>query len=205
MADPCATIAGAISVVDVSIRCCRELHDGFRAMKGAPQAIKHAQTTLAMVQSVLEHTRLLATEAEKSAADTNCNNVLSHVVAQSLPGIQSDIEHLKKLLPSQSSSFKASTRVKWLFEGRRVTEIVKKLDSRQILLMVELQIAAQYVLYPTRVSCMIMAISIWVMEFILRIHHGLDDYKGWTDSLCLENLISVCVKTSLNSFMRSRI
>ena len=160
MADPCATIAGAISVVDVAIRCCRELHDGFRAMKGAPQAIKNAQTTLTIIQSVLEHTRLLAIEEQKPRADTNYNNVLSHVIGLCLPGIQANIEHLKKLLPSQALSFKAGARVKWLLDARRVNEIVKKLDSQQIVLIVELQIAAQYVLYPSRATSMMMPISI---------------------------------------------
>ena len=143
MADPCSTIAGAISVVDVVIRCCKELHDGFRAMKGAPQAIKHAQTTLTMMQSVLEHTRNLFMEETKPTADTNYNNVLSHVIGQWLPGIQSNIEHLRKLLPSQASSIKASARVKWLLDSKKVNEIVKKLDSQQMILIVELQIAAQ--------------------------------------------------------------
>ena len=105
-----------------------------------------------MIQSALEHARLLAIEPQKSATETKYNKVLWHVIGQCIPEMLSDIEHLKKLLPRYTSTVKAGSRVKWLLDARRVNEVSKKSDRQHIILSGELQIAAQYVLSSIRVS-----------------------------------------------------
>ena len=143
MADLFSTVAAVVSVADVMIRTCDGISTLVLGLKDAPHAALHLRQTVQNVQSVLENLRLYVSEYESSNLFIEGRQMLPDIVKTELLEIRAEMDFLKKFLPPLGTQGKIRQRTKWVFNEKQVSKGVRRLESRQIALMTELQIIAQ--------------------------------------------------------------
>ncbi|KAL8856206.1 MAG: hypothetical protein Q9178_007171 [Gyalolechia marmorata] len=126
MAELFSTVAGVASLIDVVLRACNVLYDSSCYLKDAPQLSQRLQRTIESVKSVLQsHNRITGHTA---------GAIESEVIST-----KAELDTLSALLPNSSATTQARTKVKWILNRKKVTEVVQALDSHQITLTLALQ------------------------------------------------------------------
>ena len=143
MADPFSTVAAAVSFVDVTIRACRGINVVIGNWNDAPNAIQLLRQTVQNVQSTLEGLRLYVLEYESSKFFTDHHQLLPEVVKNEIRDISLDLSLLQRRLPPADARTRRTHRFKWIFDEKKVLDVVRRLDSRQIAVMTALQSLAQ--------------------------------------------------------------
>ncbi|KAL9629294.1 MAG: hypothetical protein Q9204_005354 [Flavoplaca sp. TL-2023a] len=137
MAEFFATVAGVASLVDVALRACSVLYDSSCYLKDAPQLSQRLRRRIASVTSVLLNlNELLASHRQEQATNglPDIGTVESEVIS-----IQAVLDTLSTLLPTSSAHNQVRTKVKWILDRKKVTEVVHELDSHQITLTLAIQ------------------------------------------------------------------
>ena len=143
MADPFSTVAAVVSLADVMIRACEGISNLVVGLKDAPNAAQHLRQTVHNVLSVLESLQLYVSEYESSALFIEQHQLLPEIVKKELQEIRTELDVLQQLLPSSGTAGKIGHRVKWVFDEKKISRVVHRLDNRQKALMTGLQIVAQ--------------------------------------------------------------
>ena len=143
MADPFSTAAAVVSSADVMIRVCNAISTVITDWREAPAAVQRLQQTIQNVQAVLGNLRLYVVEYEESRLFTEQQQPLPELVKQQLRDIHTDLSMLQQIMPPSGTQGKATNRITWVTNKKRILAAVQRLDSRQINLMTGLQIVAQ--------------------------------------------------------------
>ncbi len=143
MADPLTTVAAVVSLVDVTIRACEGISSLIVGLKDAPNAAQDLRHTVHNAKSVLGALKLYVSEYESSNLFTEQHQLLPEVVKKELLGIRANLDLLQKFLPSWGNQWKIGQMVKWVLDEKKLARMIRRLESRQIALMTELQIVAQ--------------------------------------------------------------
>lgn len=143
MADPFSTVAAVVSFVDVAVRACKGIYRIVDEWKDAPNAINRARQSAQNLESMLGSLRLYVNEYESSKLFLEQQQLLPDVVRNQLRDIDSDLKVLSKCLSPPSTGGKRVQRMKWVLDEKKVSEIVRRLDSRQMSVSTVLQILGQ--------------------------------------------------------------
>lgn len=143
MADPFSTVVAAVSFVDVTIRTCSGISRLISNWNDASNVIQLLQQTVQNVQCTLECLRLYVVEYESSTLFTDQNQLLPETVKSEIRDISTDLSSLQHRLPPANTRFTRTQKLKWVIDEKKVLDVVRRLDSRQIALMAALQSLAQ--------------------------------------------------------------
>ena len=143
MADPFSTVAAVVSFVDVAVRACKGIYTLVDEWKDAPNAINRARQSAQNLESTLGSLRRYVNEYESSKLFLEQQQLLPDVVKTQLRDIDSDLKLLSKCLSPSSTRGKRVQRIKWVLDEKKVSEIVRRLDSRQMSVSTVLQILGQ--------------------------------------------------------------
>lgn len=143
MVDPFSTVAAVVSLADVMIRACEGISNLVVDSKDASDAAQHLRQTVQNVRSLLVNLQLYISEYESSNLSIGHNQLLSETVKKELLEIRTELDHLQQLLPPSSTQEQLGQRVKRVFDKKRISRVIRRLESRQIALGTGLQIVAQ--------------------------------------------------------------
>ena len=143
MADPLSTVAAVVSLADVMIRACDGISTLVIGLNDAPHAAMRLRQTTQNIQSVLENLRLYVSEYESSDLFIEERQILPDAGKNELLGIRAELDLLQKFLPQSGTRGKIGQRMKWVFNEKQVSKVVRSLESRQTALMTGLQTVAQ--------------------------------------------------------------
>ncbi|KAL8779626.1 MAG: hypothetical protein Q9213_006855 [Squamulea squamosa] len=132
-------IAGVASLIDVALRACNVLYDSSCYLKDAPQLSQRLQRTIESVKSVLQSLNDLLALHRQQQATSGVPDILPGAVENEIISIKAVLDTLSTLLPTSSANSQVRTQVKWILDRKKVTEVVKELDSHQITLALALQ------------------------------------------------------------------
>ena len=136
MPDPFSAVAGAISVVDVALRTCVALYDSIRYIQDAPELSRQLQKSCQSIQSTLHVSKDFLTRYYQSLAFAVHQDPVPDAVSQGILSIQTGLDRLLPLLSDPK-------KITWVIRRKRLVEVVKKLESDQITLILALQIFQQ--------------------------------------------------------------
>ncbi|KAL8880193.1 MAG: hypothetical protein Q9198_002349 [Flavoplaca austrocitrina] len=137
MAEFFSTVAGLASLVDVALRACNVLYGSSCYLKDAPQLSQRLRGRIASVKSVLQNlNEFLALHRQEQATNglRDIGTVESEVIS-----IQAVLDTLSTLLPTSSAHSQVRTKVKWILDRKKVTEVVHELDSHRSTLTLAIQ------------------------------------------------------------------
>ncbi|KAL8884191.1 MAG: hypothetical protein Q9215_007709 [Flavoplaca cf. flavocitrina] len=137
MAEFFSTVAGVASLVDVALRASNVLYDSSRYLKDAPQLSQRLRQRIASVKSVLQNlNELLALHRQEQATYglPDIGTVENEVIS-----LQAVLDTLSTLLPTSSAHSQVRTKVKWILDRKKVTEVIQELDSHKITLTLAVQ------------------------------------------------------------------
>ena len=143
MADPFSTVVAAVSLVDITIRACHGINVVIGNWSDAPNAIQRLRQTVQNVQCTLDSLRMYVIEYESSQFFIDHNQLLPEVVKSEIRGIGLDLSLLQRRLPPADTQTRRTQRLKWIFDEKKVLDVVRRLDNRQIAVMTALQSLAQ--------------------------------------------------------------
>ena len=139
MAELFSTVAGVASLIDVALRACNVLYDSSCYLKDAPQLSQRLQRGIESVKSILQNLNELLALYRQQQATNGLPDILPDAVESEVISIQAVLDTLSTLLPTSSASSQVRTKVKWILDRKKVTEVVKELDSQQIILTLAIQ------------------------------------------------------------------
>ena len=146
MAEPLSTIAGIISLADVTVRACSGINSFTRSWKDAPRSVKSLHGVVAHVDSTIASLKSLIQEYSTSLMIPQHGRVGPESIAAGLDAIKEDLILLNGMLPSVEALKDFHQKASWGFKEERVMEIVHRLGNHQASLNLGLQIIAQYVI-----------------------------------------------------------
>ncbi|KAL8833884.1 MAG: hypothetical protein Q9170_004031 [Blastenia crenularia] len=142
MAEVLATVASLASVIDVALRACNVLYDSIRYLRDAPELSQRFQRTVQSVQSILRTLDDFIALHRQRQVSAGLPSFLPDAVNHEIISIKTDLDLLLMLLPTPSSG-RVRRRLNWVLDRRKVAEVIERLDSRQITLILGLQSFAQ--------------------------------------------------------------
>ena len=143
MADPFSTVAAVVSLADVMIRACEGISNLIVGLKDASDAAQHLRQTVQNVKSLLGNLQLYVNEYESSNLSLGQHQLLPETVKKELLEIRTELDLLQQFLPLSGTQEKIGQRVKLVFNEKKISKVVRRLESRQIALGTGLQIVAQ--------------------------------------------------------------
>ncbi|KAI4263553.1 MAG: hypothetical protein L6R42_001308 [Xanthoria sp. 1 TBL-2021] len=143
MAEVFSAFAGVASLIDVALRACNVLYDSSRYLKDAPQLSQRLRRTIQSVESVLQNLKEFVALHRQQQASAGLPDFLPGAVNEEIISIKAELDTLSTLLPASGSSGQFRAKLKWVLDRKKVTEVIKALDSHQITLILALQSFAQ--------------------------------------------------------------
>ena len=143
MAEVFATFAGAASLIDVALRTCNVLYDSCRYLRDTPQLSQRLRGTIQSVESVLRSVNEFGATYRQQQTSAGLPDLLPSAVNDEIKSIEAGLNALSTLLPSSSSSGQLRFKLKLVLDPKKVTEVIRALDSHQNTLILALQVFAQ--------------------------------------------------------------
>ena len=143
MAEIFATVTGVVSLVDVALRACSALYDSIEYLKDAPDLSQRLQRTVQSIESVLRSLNLFIAQYRQSITPAGQPDQLPDAVGHELIAIKDTLDALATLLPAKGSGSKLRRGIKTILDRKKVVEVIQRLDSHQITLILALQSFAQ--------------------------------------------------------------
>ncbi|KAL8757874.1 MAG: hypothetical protein Q9199_001902 [Rusavskia elegans] len=138
MAEVFSAFAGVASLIDVALRACSVLYDSSRYLKDAPQLSQRLRRTIQSVKSVLQNLKEFVALYRQQQASAGLQDFLPDAVNEEVISIKAELDTLSTLLPASGSSDQLRTKLKWILDRKKVTEIIKALDSHKTTLILAL-------------------------------------------------------------------
>ena len=145
MADPLSTLAGLVSLADVTIRACRRVHQFVLSWKDAPQAVKTLQQTIESIRSTLGNLKLFVEEYNSSTPRLRHGQTLPDSMIAEMRSIKDNVDALNDLLLAMLKRKNFTRKAVWALQEQKLTALAQRLENQQITLTLGLQAIAQYV------------------------------------------------------------
>ncbi|KAF6221987.1 hypothetical protein HO133_001955 [Letharia lupina] len=138
-----STAASVVSLVDVTIRACEGIYGLVISWRNAPRAVKSLRQTVEGIESILRSLKTFVTEYESSVAFRQHRQVLPDSVNADIISIGETLGLLDGILTSSGETKNVRRRAKWAIDEKKTLEIVQRLETQQVALILSLQTVAQ--------------------------------------------------------------
>ncbi|KAL8710557.1 MAG: hypothetical protein Q9225_007268, partial [Loekoesia sp. 1 TL-2023] len=143
MAEGFTTLTGVASFVDVALRACNVLYDSIRYIKNEPELSQRLRRSIQSAESIVQSLNDFVALHRQQQVSAGLPNFLPDAVNHELNSIKAELDALSALLPSSRSSSQLRRKGKWVLDRKKLAEVIQRLDSHGITLILALQSFAQ--------------------------------------------------------------
>ena len=138
-----STVASIVSLADVTIRACEGIYGLVASWRNAPRAVQNVRQTVNSVDSILRNLKTFVEEYKVSVAFQQHHQFLPDSINADITSIRENLGLLDEILRSTGQVNKSRQRAKWTFQEKNISEIIQRLEKKQVGLLLSLQTVAQ--------------------------------------------------------------